>query len=60
MFVAMPKYKTSMTSNISPELFAIHSRRHTVTEQRFQLTLDLLLNLLNGKDDATKSCRDFC
>lgn len=43
LFTAMPKYKTSMTSNISPKLFTIHTCHQTVTLQCFQLRLDLLL-----------------
>lgn len=46
VFTAMPKYRTSVTSNIStPSLFTMHTCQQTVTVKCFQLRLDLLLPL---------------
>ena len=54
VFTAMPKYRTSVTSNIStPSLFTMHTCQQTVTVKCFQLRLDLLLPLKKNKNKET-------
>lgn len=60
VFTAMPKYRTSVTSNVSTQaffFFTMHTCQQTVTAKCFQLRLDLLLPLKKKKTLKERNLR---